>query len=140
MRERCHHANRAMTAHSEIPDIVEKDYPELAGRMFGFAEQRTDRRIRPARLIHDGRAKGVELGPPPLAPFVHASQSQVRTAAHDQPSWFPTGMRIDDVNAHDAPFASWHASRDALKEGRENISAPKSQRPEAIRLGCAVSY
>jgi hypothetical protein len=61
VRERDHEANRAMPAHSEITDVIEKNGAADARFVFRLNEQRSDDDIGTARLIHNGGTESVEL-------------------------------------------------------------------------------
>ena len=91
-----HKANRAMTAHSEITDVVEEDHSADAGLVHRFDEQRADDRLRAAWLVDDGRPIAVELEPESLAAFRHWSGTKVRSARHGDTGWLAAGVRIND--------------------------------------------
>src|SRR5690606_24272663 len=56
MRQRPGQADGAVATHAQIADIVEEDHARAATRIGGFQQQRTDHRVRSARLAGDGAA------------------------------------------------------------------------------------
>ena len=99
VRQRDDQADGAVPAHAEIADVVEKDDPGDAGRVFRFEQQRADHHVRTARFIHDGRAKVIERLLKTVAPDGERSAPEVRAAGNDDPRRFTAGVRIHDPDA-----------------------------------------
>ena len=76
----------------------------LAGRKrfdemgLGFTGKPDDD-VRPAWLVHDGRAEGVEAAAKQLAAFGHRAAAKVRSASNHSPGRLSLGVGVDDLNA-----------------------------------------
>ena len=55
--ERFDQADRAVAAHAEVADVVEKDHSGSGSRIDRFAEQRADDRVVAARFADDAERK-----------------------------------------------------------------------------------
>jgi hypothetical protein len=83
MRERDHEANRAMPAHTQISDVIEKNGAADARFVFRLNEQRSDDDIGTARLIHNGGTESVELLLKFFASCGDRAATEVRPARDD---------------------------------------------------------
>ena len=106
MRERHGSADRGVTAHPEIADIVEEYQAGGAGRVDRLAENRADQRVVASRLEDREAPDIIELlGEAPGAGSDSGPRPQRRAAFNDEPGGLAFGMGID--NAHDAsPFCA----------------------------------
>src|SRR5579883_447930 len=104
-----HHADSSVPAHAQISDIVKKDNAGIAGGVVRFAEQRADQNIRPARLIHNSRAKRIMLLAKALQPISQRAAAEVWTARKHQPGRLSSCMRINYFHALHA-LSCWHKS------------------------------
>jgi hypothetical protein len=78
--------------------LLKKNQAEVAGLVVRLHQQGTDKDIRPARLSHDGAAKGIML----LLEHHHAigerTASQNRTTREHQACRFAAGMGVEDLD------------------------------------------
>ena len=96
-KSRCH-ADRPVTAHPQIANIVEENYSRRTRRIHWLNQQRAHHHIGTPRLVHHRRAKIVVLrGQAPRTLHKHPPP-QLRPAADHHARGFARGMRIDDVN------------------------------------------
>ena len=75
MRERHDQANRAVTAHAQITDVVEKNHARHAIGCERRHKQRAHHHIRTARFIHHRRTKVIELVFEALHPLGQAARA-----------------------------------------------------------------
>src|SRR5262249_17060814 len=75
-----HQANHSMPGQAQVAEIVEENHARMAAWIGRRAEQSTDRDIRAAWLVDDGRTEGVELLPKSIAPLGQGATAQVGTA------------------------------------------------------------
>ncbi|MNM97044.1 hypothetical protein D3C81_1095400 [compost metagenome] len=88
MRQRPGQADGAVATHAQIADIVEEDHACTAARIGGLQQQRTDHRVRTARLAGDGAAPMIVAVAEDFAALRKASLAQVREARHDDSRGF----------------------------------------------------
>ena len=106
MRQRYNQTDRAVAAHAEIADVVEKDHPRHAGLVRRFHQQRPHQHIRAARFVYHRRAEGIVLFTENLQPFGHRALAQVRTAGNDNACRFAAGVGINDGDLFHLRFGS----------------------------------
>ena len=102
--ERFDKADRAMPAHSEIADIVEIDNTCGGITIYGFAEQRTDHGVVPARFADDRRPQLVVVAPKCVETFGHRAAAEIGKSVNDDPGRLAAGMRVDSSEIELAEF------------------------------------
>ena len=113
MGQCCHHSDRAVTAHSQVADIVEKDDSCGAAFVHRLAEQCADQYIRASRLIDHRRSEIVIFRGKTLQTQGERIVTQLRPAGDDHPRWLAGRMRIDNLNRR-----RWHARE---RHGKNSI-------------------
>src|SRR5437870_221819 len=99
VRERHDEADRTMTTHAEVTDVVEVDHARRAGGICRIDEQSPDQHVRTARLVDDGRAKTIVLGSHALQSNGQWAASQVRSTADHDPSGLAAGVGVDHLDS-----------------------------------------
>jgi hypothetical protein len=66
MGKGCHHADCSVSAHAEVPDIIEEDHGRRGLWIDGFAEEGTDDDLRSTRFTHDTAPEVIEITLEPL--------------------------------------------------------------------------
>ena len=88
-------ADGAMTAHSEVPDVVEEDHGGGGLWIDGFAEERADDNLRSARFTDDAAPEVVEFEMKALYPAWQISCSEIGPSGNDDACRLPFGMGIN---------------------------------------------
>jgi len=88
----------AMTAHSEVPNVVEEDHGRGGLWINGFAEERADYNLRSARLTDDSAPEVVEFAPKALHPAWQISFFEIRSTGNDDSCRLPCGVGVDYLN------------------------------------------
>ncbi len=99
MRKRHYQPDCAMAAHTEVADIVEEYDASRASRIVGRNEQRTDKDIRAARFVDDGRAESVVLLTEELYTLSQRTCPHVGDTADDHAGWLAAGVGVYYLNA-----------------------------------------
>jgi hypothetical protein len=88
----------SVATHPEIPDIIEEDHTGRASLVEWLAKQRSNHRVRTARLIDCCRSKTIELTAKLIEPFCERTVSKWRTAVDDDARRLASSVRIDHMN------------------------------------------
>ena len=94
--QRDHHSHRAVTAHAEITDIIEKQDPRRMGRVIGRSKDRPHQDVGSPGFQHDGPAKAIMVRLKTFQLVRHRTVTQFGSTVDDHPRRFPAGVRIDD--------------------------------------------
>ena len=81
--ERGDDADRAVAAHPEEADVVEKNHARRASGDARRAQQRADEHVGAARLVHDRAAEAVVIFPEGFESRGHRAIAEFRPAAGD---------------------------------------------------------
>jgi hypothetical protein len=95
--ERDGDADRAVAAHAQIADVVEKDHAGGAGRIHGRAKQGADQHVGAPRLADDRPPQVVVNRAKPFTPLGQGPRTQVGAALQDDARGFAARVRIDDA-------------------------------------------
>ena len=87
-----------MSAHAEIADIVEKDHTGCAGFTGGFAQQRANHSIMPARLSNDCGSELIKIAPEAAHSLFHRSNAEIRKTGNNDASGFSGCVGIDGLD------------------------------------------
>lgn len=98
MPQRDGDADRSVTTHAKIADVVKEDYAGDAGRIHRRAKQRSDQHVGPARFADDRPPKVVVEGSKSLAPLGQGARPKIGPARGDDAGRFAPRVGINDVN------------------------------------------
>ena len=93
-----HHANRAMSAHSQVTDIVEEENASGTAGVHRIAEQRTDQHIRTPWFVDHRGTEIVMFRGKPMQPIGHRIVAQRWPSTYDYARRLPGCVRIDNLN------------------------------------------
>src|SRR5947209_1949692 len=88
-----------MSAHSEIANIVKKNYTGHALGVAGFAQEGSHHHIGSARLIDHCGSKGIVIAAKAFKTFCEQPFPQVGSTSDHNPCGLPSRMGIDDVDS-----------------------------------------
>ena len=120
MRERDDQSHHAVSAHTEVADVVEEDDSRGASLAARFANQRADEQVRTTRLVDDGRTETIMLFAENFQTVGHAATAKIRSAANDDARRFAAGVRVDDLNSFHVVLAA-AIVRGRLLSGRVEV-------------------
>src|SRR5258706_11818585 len=96
MSKRGNQANRAVTTHSEVADVVEENHAGITRRIGRLDQERAHDDIGAAWLIHNRGTKRVVMLAQHFHLVSHCARPKVRPTSYDDPSRLATGMRVYD--------------------------------------------
>jgi hypothetical protein len=91
-RERYDEADGSVTAHAEIPDIIEKDNCGRAGWIAGGEEKSANNGIGSTRFVDDGGTEMVEGVPEKITPMRDRAGSEVGSSPDNDAGRFASGV------------------------------------------------
>ena len=101
-------ADRSMTAHPQVTDIIKKDHSGNTRGIGRLNQARAHDDIRATRFIDDSRTEAIVLVAKNLQLFRQGPTPQVRRAADHNTSGLASSVRIDDGEAfHSAAVEAW---------------------------------
>jgi hypothetical protein len=92
MGQRSDHADRAMSAHAQIPGAIEKNEARYARWIDRSTQQCTNNRVGATRLVHDRAAKVVVIIFEALATICERIVAELWPTADDHARGFTAGM------------------------------------------------
>jgi hypothetical protein len=95
VRQRSDDADRAMSAHQEISDVIEIDHASQTCRVTRFLKQRSNQDLGAPWLIDYGVAKGIMLLSKRNETFSQRAVSQIRPTGDNSSGWFSASVRVD---------------------------------------------
>ena len=102
--QRDNESHHAVSAHSEVTDIVEEHDAGRARRVCRLTKKRADEHVRTARFVDDSRTETIMLFAQNLQTVSHAAATKFGSSTHDDACRFPGRVRVDDLNSFQAGF------------------------------------
>ena len=99
--ERHQQADRPVAAHPEVADVVEEDHPGGARRVGRLDQERPDHRVRPPRLVADGRPELIEPRAEGLLALGQAARPEVRPPRDHHTRRLAARVRVDHPRPDD---------------------------------------
>src|SRR5262249_49499743 len=96
--QRANQADRSMTAHAEIADVVKKDHTCSRRGIDRFTEKCADDGVVSTWFTNDRGAKFVVIASKGVEPFGHRAAPNIGKARDDDASRFTTGVRVDHLD------------------------------------------
>ncbi len=123
--ERNEKADRSVTAHAEVADVVE-EHDRVRARPFRGQPQATDQFGRAAGRADHETAQIVVFASEPVAPLGDGPPAEIRSPRDDDARWFPLGVTIYEAQPVARP--RWIRARHDLPGRRVSVDAPPTER------------
>ena len=92
-------ANGAVAAHTDVTDVIEKDYASDTACIYGLDEKRAHRRVRGSWLIGNRGTVVIELVLESVATHFQRAATQIGTTRDHDASRLTAGVGINDSDA-----------------------------------------
>jgi hypothetical protein len=101
VRKRGDDADRAMSAHAEVSDIVKEDDSGGACLVQGLAQERADDNVGAPRLVDHGGAEIIVVAAEALAALGKRAVAEVGPSLQNEARGFSGGVGVEDRDAAD---------------------------------------
>jgi hypothetical protein len=99
MRERGDEADRSVTAHADVADVVEENHSGGTGRIDRIAKQRADDYVRASRFVDDCCAEIIMQTLKAVSAIGERATAEIGSAADDETGGLSGSVRVEDGNA-----------------------------------------